>query len=45
LAHIFLASEHLSAAALLGVGTLAAGLTIASYTIVDGLGVRRAASY
>ena len=64
----FLASEHLSAAALLGVVTLAAGLislafssgrlsrddlpavgaavltglTIAAYTIVDGLGVRRA---
>ncbi len=64
----FLANEHLSAAALLGVLTLAAGLiglalsggrlshadlpavgaavltglTIAAYTIVDGLGVRRA---
>jgi len=64
----FLAGEHLSAAALLGVATLAAGLmslafssgrlsrqdlpavaaavltglTIAAYTIVDGLGVRRA---
>jgi drug/metabolite transporter (DMT)-like permease len=64
----FLANEHLSAAALLGIGTLAVGLmalalsagrlsraempavgaavltglTIAAYTIVDGLGVRRA---
>jgi drug/metabolite transporter (DMT)-like permease len=64
----FLANEHLSAAALIGVGTLAVGLmslafsagrlsrqdlpavgaalltglTIAAYTIVDGLGVRRA---
>jgi drug/metabolite transporter (DMT)-like permease len=64
----FLANEHLSVAALLGVGTLAIGLmslafsagrlsrqdlpavgaavltgvTIAMYTIVDGLGVRRA---
>jgi drug/metabolite transporter (DMT)-like permease len=64
----FLADEHLSAAALLGIVTLAAGLialalsagrlsrqdlpavgaavltglTIAAYTIVDGLGVRRA---
>ncbi len=64
----FLANEHLSVAALLGVGTLAVGLmslafsagrlsrqdlpavgaavltgvTIAMYTIVDGLGVRRA---
>jgi drug/metabolite transporter (DMT)-like permease len=64
----FLANEHLSAAALLGVATLAlglislafssgrlssqdlpavgaavlTGLTIAAYTIVDGLGVRRA---
>jgi drug/metabolite transporter (DMT)-like permease len=64
----FLANEHLSAAALLGIVTLAAGLmglafsagrlsredlpavgaavltglTIAAYTIVDGLGVRRA---
>jgi drug/metabolite transporter (DMT)-like permease len=64
----FLANEHLSAATLLGIATLAAGLislafsagrlsrqdlpavgaavltglTIASYTIVDGLGVRRA---
>jgi drug/metabolite transporter (DMT)-like permease len=64
----FLAGEHLSAAALLGIATLAAGLmalafssgrlsrqdlpavgaalltglTIAAYTIVDGLGVRRA---
>jgi drug/metabolite transporter (DMT)-like permease len=64
----FLANEHRSAAALLGIGTLAVGLmalalsagrlsraempavgaavltglTIAAYTIVDGLGVRRA---